>query len=141
MSKKLYVMSTLAAAQLYTSWAKGPNDMPIPGPSVHVAGGFGGADKYLRTATGATITPITEEQEALLRSNEVFCLHEQTGFVSISKESGDPDDIAADMNRNDPSAPLTPDDFGDRADTITTGAPGGDDEEVSPRLSKGRPRK
>lgn len=135
MSKKLYVFSTLATAQLYTDYAMGANDLPIPGRAVHVNGGFGSADKFLRTATGAAITSITEQDADLLRRNEVFKLHQANNFVSISEHLGDPNDIAADMDRNDASKPLTPDDFGERSGTITTGAPS-DGEDPTPARGK-----
>lgn len=100
MSDKIYVFSTLAAAQAYRI-GDGPEE-------VIIQGGAGIANKNLITPRGV-VTPITAEQYAELSStNEVFKLHVENGFITVTDKETDVEKVAADMNQNDPSKPDTP---------------------------------
>jgi len=105
---RAYVFSTLATDQKYVSWQKGGSDLYIQGHSVLVKGGTGvvGA-KNLVTPLGVA-TEISEEEIGFLESNPLFKLHAKNGYVTIQRRKADPERVAADMNRADPSAPKTP---------------------------------
>lgn len=103
---RLYVYSTLSCDQNYTNHITGGADIPVALPPVFIAGGAGIANDRLITPRGVA-TEITEEQAEYLRANPMFQLHEKNGYVQISAEKVDPDKAAADMSRNDGSAPLT----------------------------------
>ena len=103
---KLYVYSTLASDVNYTNHAEGGADMPIALPAVHVKGGAGVANDRIITPQGV-VTEITEEQAEYLEANPVFQLHKKNGFVQVSSALVDPEKAAADMTRQDNSAPMT----------------------------------
>lgn len=103
---KLYVYSTLTCDQNYTNHDTGGADLPVPLPPVFIKGGAGVANDRLITPRGVA-TEITEEQAEYLRANPMFQLHEKNGYVEISAAEADPDKVAAGMNREDPSAPMT----------------------------------
>lgn len=103
---KLYVYSTLSCDQNYTNHDTGGADLPVPLPPVFIKGGAGVANDRLITPRGVA-TEITEEQAEYLRANPMFQLHEKNGYVQISADNADPEKVAADMNRNDGSAPMT----------------------------------
>lgn len=103
-----YIASTLATAVTYVDYsATHENGLPHAKASVTIEGGFGVANKNLITPQGV-VTPVTDEQLAVLCKVELFRTHEANGFVQVlDKNPGDPERASADMNRNDPSAPLT----------------------------------
>ncbi|MDR0736617.1 MAG: hypothetical protein LBF51_07285 [Zoogloeaceae bacterium] len=107
---KLYVYSTLSAAQEYAGWAKGANDLPRIRKMVRINGGANLADKHLITSKGA-VTEISEEDEAFLRENEIFRLHEKNGFVRVDRKKETVDKAVAQLEARDISAPDRPDDF------------------------------
>jgi len=129
---RIYIYSTLTASQLYTNWAQGGADMPIPAGQVHIAGGAGIADSRLVTPRGV-VTEVTPEQLAILEANDDFVLHRKNGFIEVSQERVDPEIAAADMASRDGGAPLVPQDFApDEQPKI--GTPGADDGPVIPPL-------
>lgn len=105
-----YVFSTLTASQTYTRTASGPNDLPRTVAEVYIAGGANVPDKYLRTPAGV-MTPVTDEELAVLQENPVFQLHEKNGFVTIKSKPYEPEKVAAEMTHRDDAAPLTEQDF------------------------------
>jgi len=113
-SDVLYVYSTLANDQKYIQWERGGSDMHVQARSVLVKGGAGVTDKRIVTPLGV-VTEISAEDAALLENNPLFRRHAQKGYVRIDRVKADPEKVAADMNRIDPSAPKTPADYADAA--------------------------
>lgn len=105
--KKIYVYSTLANDQKYTNWTDGGGDIKIPTSAVLIKGGAGVANDRIVTPMGV-VTEIDEDQHAILQQNPGFLDHEKKGFVKVERRQADPEKVAADMDRNDPSAPITP---------------------------------
>jgi len=130
MSKKLYVVSTLTSDNLYTNHnTDSGNDLPLPvtvdgHEGVLVKGGAGLANDRLITPQGVA-TEVTAAQLEYLNANKVFQLHTRNGYVKTLESDGvDAEKIAADMERQDRSAPLTDADFQGTDDdpAPTTGA-------------------
>lgn len=114
MSKQVYVYSTLAASVAYTLWNKtSANDLPHADRSITIVGGAGVADKRLETPYGVA-TKVSADDLALLMDNHQFNHHVNAGHIKVSEAFADADDVAADMNGRDPSAPLVPQDYKDR---------------------------
>jgi len=109
----LYVYSTLANDQKYIDWKKGGADVHIPVHSVLVRGGAGVMNKRIITPLGVA-TEISEQDAAFLERNPLFMIHAQKGFVKIERRRADPEKMAADMNRADPSGPKTSSDYADK---------------------------
>lgn len=114
MSKKYYVFSTLAAAVTYCGWKDGGSDVPNIERKVTIAGKAGLADKHLVTSRGA-VTPVDEDELALLRSDGTFQLHEKNGYIRVEDSPANIEDVVPDMTGRDPSAPLVPQDFDTKA--------------------------
>lgn len=102
---KIYVYSTLTADQIYTDYRANPNGIPQAESKILIKGGANLMTKHLVTPHGV-VTEVTAEELAVLRKNEVFKLHEQNGFLTISESKGDADEVAADMTTRDQSAPI-----------------------------------
>lgn len=108
--EKLYVYSTLAADQEYTTYVKGGADLPLAAHTTFIKGGAGVANDRLMTPHGV-VTEITPEDAAALAQNPVFNLHAENGFVKIEGRKMDPEAAAGDMNANDEGRQLGADDF------------------------------
>ncbi len=109
-AQKLTVFSTLGNDNRYGPYEPGGADLPSRNTTVLINGGAGVANDRIITPQGVA-THITEEQEAILRADPVFILHEKNGFLKVSKRADDPDEVAKDMNPNDKGKPLLPADF------------------------------
>lgn len=114
---KVYVYSTLTCDQLYTEWLKGGGDLPVQGRQVLVKGGAGVANDRLVTPLGVR-TEISREDMQVLQACPVFVDHEKRGFVMVDDTRIDPEVIAADMERADGSAPLTPSSYENAAEGV-----------------------
>lgn len=135
-SKTHYVYSTLSSSMNYQNYEPGGGDLSLPAGSVVIQGGANIPDKYLRTPDGAVITPVTEEELAILQSNSVFQLHVKNGFIVVKDKKADGEAVAADMESRDQSAPLVDADFEAAGQpTPTTKAP---DDEDKPSGNKRR---
>ena len=110
MPKTYYVYSTLANDQRYQNWIHGEGGALIHGHAVFVKGGAGVANDRLITPLGVR-TQISDFDYDELKKNQDFLLHEKNGHVFVEESIADADKVAADMNRADPSAPLTEMDF------------------------------
>lgn len=119
MAKKFYVFSTLVSDQRYVDWSKGASDLPIEGQSVFIKGGTGVANDRFVTPLGV-MTEIDADQLKLLEANEMFKLHKGNGYITIQEKSADPEKVAADMSRADPSSPKTPSSYVDAGDNTAT---------------------
>ena len=105
-----YVYSTLSNDQVYTSYKAGPNGVNLADAKIFIAGQANITTKHFVTPLGM-VTEVTDEQLAILRTNEVFKLHEANGFIKVEKRKTDADVAAADMQGRDQSAPLVEQDF------------------------------
>lgn len=108
---KIYVYSTLTCDNEYHSFVQGGADLPMSQASVLIKGGAGVANNRVVTPQGVR-TEITEQDLEVLRSNKVFELHEQNGFVKVEVDLlVDADVVAADMASRDGGAPVVPQDL------------------------------
>lgn len=120
MSKSYHVFSTLANDQRYRNYAKGSADLPQRAGEVLIKGGAGVANDRIITPEGVK-TKITEDDYKILLANPTFIQHHERGFITVSEANGDADDVAEDMNKNDPSRPPEPDAFGNDSSTKSNG--------------------
>jgi len=113
MSKKVYVYSTMTGPVEYAIWVPGGGDIPTIQKSVRIEGGANVADKHLHTPRGVC-TIISEDDYEILKQDGVFQIHEKGGFISVEhNEAPSIERAVADMESQDQSAPLTPNDFDD----------------------------
>lgn len=117
-----YVYSTLSSDMKYTGWAQSA-DLPRIEKVVQIAGGAGIASKNLITPLGV-VTKIEDADEDFLMQNVIFKRHLENGFVKISSDKADPDDVALDMTAREPSSPLQDGDFKDGEAPTTADKPG-----------------
>lgn len=134
MSKPIYIYSTLSCDQHYRGYTQGATDMPQIEHTVHINGGANVADKRFVTPRGV-VTPVSEQELALLEQNHVFQLHRKNGFISVDTSRVDPDARAAAMEGRDQSAPLVEQDFANEDVTVKSNG-----EEASVKRGPGRPR-
>jgi len=107
---RIYVYSTLTAAQEYTGWEKGSNDLPVVSKVVRIYGGANLTTKHLITPEGA-VTEISAEDEAFLLANPIFKVHAKNGFVRIDRKDMPIEKGAVGLEKRDQSAPDNPSDF------------------------------
>lgn len=107
-----YVFSTLTCDQVYTLYKPQVSDVapPIPEAQVFVRGGANLADKRIITPRGV-MTQISDEEKAVLLKCPAFVDHMKGGYVTIDDKKAEADEVAADMEAKDASAPLTPAEF------------------------------
>ena len=118
-----YVYSTLTASQKYTTYKKGNNDMAVVDRQIVINGGAGISDKFLRTPNGV-VTNVTDEEFELLKTNKAFVRHAERGYIKVDEKLHDVDNVAADMETRDASAPLVDGDFAaDMQPQVKTDAP------------------
>lgn len=119
---KIYVYSTLTSDQIYANYGPSANGVPMLISKILIKGGANLMTKHLVTPHGV-VTSVTAEELAELRKNEVFKLHEANGFLKISEAKADADEVAADMETRDQSAPLV------QQDGLVPDPAGGDDDQ------------
>lgn len=106
-----FVYSTLASNMEYTPWEVSQTDknaLPIKKKGVFIKGGTGVATKELMTPRGIR-TEVTDEEMEILKNDYVFReIHLKHGFVTIENVKAKAEKVAANMNMDDKSAPLTP---------------------------------
>lgn len=135
MSEKThYVYSTLSSSVDYPVYAQGGGgDVPSIETHIFIYGGANIPDKYMRTPTGAVVTPVTEQELAALRENSVFKLHEAGGFLVVKDKKVDGEKVAADMVGRDKSAPLVDADFEEGKEPIVARADEDDKRSQAPK--------
>lgn len=112
MSKQYYVYSTMTAAVTYCAWVRGGGDIPTIQKSVTINGGANVADKHFQTPRGV-VTVISEEQLEIMKADGVFQIHQKNGFITVEEKRAEVERVVSDMEGQDESAPLTPNDFDD----------------------------
>lgn len=106
-----HIASTLSTGMDYTFYKptqEGDNINTVH-HTVTLKGGANVAQRgtaNLYTADGI-VTHITDEDYDLLKTNEVFKLHEKNGFVKVLKSKISGTKAAQDMEAEDKSSPLT----------------------------------
>ncbi len=103
---QVHVYSTLTSDVEYVVYGNG-GDVPTAVKSVLIQGKVGIADRHLYTPLGM-LTTISEDDYEAIKGIELFKLHVANGFIKVDGKKVDPEAAAADMNRNDPSAPMNP---------------------------------
>lgn len=117
-AKKIYLYSTLSNDQSYTSYQHVDGGAPQPVNSILVHGKANISTKQFVTPLGV-VTEVTAEQLAELRTNDVFKLHENGGFITVSEAKEDAEKVATDMTGRDQSAPLVELDFDEGEAPVT----------------------
>jgi len=113
---KNFVFSTLATNQRYQNYEIG-GAQPVAGAVVFIKGGAGVAGENFVTPMGVP-TEVTDEELGHLEKNQDFQLHKKNGFITVQTKKFEAEKVAADMNRADKSAPLTPADYLDKDVTV-----------------------
>lgn len=117
MTGKNYIYSTLSTDQIYAQYAKSDNnDLPIVEKKVHIHGGANVVDKKQLVTPRGVVTHVSDEDLALLESNQQFQRHKKNGFIVVDSRKVDPEVRAADMVSRDDSAPMTPEDYDEDED-------------------------
>lgn len=106
----IYVYSTLTSNMEYRLYREGGADLPELVDSVLIRGGSNLPDKHLITPHGV-VTKIDAEKYSWLKDNEIFKLHSNNGYISISEHEIDAEKAASDMEGRDESAPLVAEDL------------------------------
>lgn len=111
---RYYVYSTMAAGIDFAFYNKDANGVPVMSRKITVKGGHGIAGK---TGEGINIitpqgvrTEITEDEYAMLKTNEVFNNHLKSGCMTVETTKINPEKVARDMGL-DTSRPKAPGDF------------------------------
>lgn len=128
---KIYIYSTLSSDQLYTSFKATPNGVPLATAKILIRGGANIMTKALITPRGV-VTEVTAEELAELNRNDLFKLHKQNGFITVSDEKKDVEVAVSEMVGRDESAPIV------EQDELV---PDPVDDEVADKPRRGRPRK
>ena len=104
-----HIYSTLSADVSYTKYDLSSKDLPRAERAVLIKGGTGISNKNLVTPLGVH-TQVTNDELEFLKSDEVFLMHMQNGYIKIGKAKVEPEIVAADMVTRDNSAPVVPQD-------------------------------
>lgn len=104
---RIYVYSTLTGDHEYASHVMNDSGQAMSRVGVLIKGGAGIANDNLITTHG-TVTEVSEAQLEQLRTDPVFVIHEQNGFVKVDNAKVDVEVAVADMARRDASAPMVP---------------------------------
>jgi len=119
-----YVYSTATCSGTYICYEDNPKaDIAVPKRwpngepmKVTIQGGHGVANKHFVTPKGV-VTAVTDQEFEMLQQNPDFKRHVDAGFLSYDKKKVDPEKKAANMAPKDGSAPLTPKDFEESANS------------------------
>lgn len=115
-----YIYSTLTNDNEYRVYKKGGGDMPVVSARVLIKGGNGVANKNLITTRG-TVTQVTDEELELLKTNKSFVKHMDGGFITIEAKKVKVEKVTKNMTKKDKSAPITPEDYSDKAPIVNKG--------------------
>lgn len=125
----MLIISTLATDTEYTLYKRMQDGKSLrlqAVKSILIKGGQGVMRRReLVTPQNGVITEVSDNDIELLLSNPVFIRHQKNGFIRIIDEAGSKKAasvVDSDMEKNDDSAQLTPEDFGsDAANLASTG--------------------
>lgn len=133
---KIYIYSTLTSDQVYAQYTRPANGVPQVESKIKIKGGANLMTRHMVTPQGV-VTEVTAEELSILRSNEVFKLHETNGFITVSEgkeTSANIERAVSDMTGRDQSAPMV------EQDEIVPVPAADDGEDEAPRR-RGRSRK
>ena len=115
-----YIVSKLSQDNEYTGWKVGRNGLNQKEMSVLIKGGANVVDKKKLEVPNGVVTEVTKEQLEFLKTNSLFKMHLDGGWVEIavSKESANKKAETKDLDergrvKKDGSAQLTAEDFED----------------------------
>lgn len=111
-----HIASTLSAPVTYVEYEYTPDKRPVRKRGITIKGGAGVASRPHALANGlltpdGIVTPVTEEELAFLKTDEVFQRHIKGGFLKILNSNVSGNKAAKDMNARDPSRPYTEKDY------------------------------
>lgn len=113
-----FIFSTLTCDNDYRTFTKGGGDVQNVETTVRVKGGAGIANKNLITPRGV-MTVVSDDELKLLETNESFKMHKENGYITVESKKADADEVAAkSMKKKDKSAPVTPEDYGEKAPVV-----------------------
>lgn len=105
-----HVYSTATNDTAYSHYEKGGADLPVRTKTVTVKGGRGWTPTRGKSLFPGH-TEISDADAEFLMNNEAFLRHEKAGFVRIEASKPEAEKVVADMETQDGSAPLVPEDF------------------------------
>ena len=112
-----YVISTLSSAQdyvFYDSRQDGATTINTEKKRIHVEGGQGVVNRRTLIAPdNGVITEITDAEADMLKEHPVFKIHQENGFVRIANMKMVAQNAIKHLEKEDDSAQLTADDFGE----------------------------
>jgi len=107
----VYIYSTLANAQAFTTYKPGGADLMVVDRTVLVKGGAGIASKNLITSLGEYTQVSVEDYEAI-KDLAHFKEFVERGHIRVEKKkASELERIVSDMNPRDPGGPITPADY------------------------------
>lgn len=119
-----YIVSKLSQSNEYTGWKVGRNGLNQKEMSVLIKGGANVVDKKKLEVPNGVVTEVTKEELEFLKTNPLFKMHLDGGWVEIStsKEGANKRAETADKDekgrtKKDGSAQLTAQDFEDAGQT------------------------
>lgn len=106
-----YVYSTMTSPVEYGVWAKGGGDLPSLKRTIRIEGGSNVSNKHFITPRGV-LTVVSDEDFEILAKDAVFNRQMKRGFITVeNKEAASVERVVSNMESQDGSAPLTPNDF------------------------------
>lgn len=104
-----YVYSTLTCDNEYADYVKAGDQLNIA-HKVLIKGGHGVMNKNFLTPLGV-VTEVSDEDLRFLMNNSAFKFHLEGKFLKVEEKAYEPEKVAADMERADNSAQITPADY------------------------------
>jgi len=105
-----YIYSTLTSANVYPVYKREESGVSTAVKNIKINGGCNVIKKTesggLHTPRGV-VTPVSDEDLALLMQDKIFNLHIKNGFITIDKKNIPISKVVNDMEARDSSAPLT----------------------------------
>lgn len=104
-----YVYSTLTCDNVYADYVKAGDQLNIH-RQVLIKGGHGVMNKNFMTPLGV-VTEVSDDDLRFLMNNSAFKFHLEGNFLKVEEKAYEPEKVAADMERADNSAQITPADY------------------------------
>lgn len=114
---KIYVISRASQDIEYCGWKTTKTGINEKSFSVVIKGGANIMNRDTMKTPKGVITEISQEELDFLNQNGAFLRHKKAGFMIVTKDRDEADDIKSKAGKKDNSAQLTPQDFKDAGQT------------------------
>lgn len=107
-----YIYSTASCSTDYAIYKKNSSrDLGLVERKITIKGGANVATKFPNIYTPkGVVTRVSDEDLAILEQDPNFIQHRDNGFLTIDKKEIEIEKVVGDMQKQDKSAPRTPDD-------------------------------